>query len=521
MAKPLAIVILNLVQDPLIKLRSRPRRRFLLCRAGKFRMTAKNFVLKSLQSHGEIMKDSIFRKYDIRGKVGSDLPIEEVYNFGRALAFYLKSKNPRLSTIAVGMDGRTHSPAIKEELIKALLDSGINVTFIGVCPTPLLYFATHNLDVEAGVMITASHNPPEYNGFKIVLNKEPINENDIQDLKEDYKNKKSIKPVRLGKQKDLELYDLYIDTLEGQFPHLKNSQISAAIDCGNGAAGTVIPAIVDRMGWKNVSILCEDVDGRAPNHQADPTKEENLRDVQKHLSETDTHLGFGFDGDVDRFGVMTKDGKLIPCDKLIALYSKFIVQNHPNAGIVFDVRCSSALSDLLESWGARPLLAPCGQVFIKDRMKKDNGLLGGELSGHFCFKDKHLGYDDAIYAMLRFIELLEAFDCPVEELLKEFPHKYNTPEIRIECEEHNKKQIIDTAKEKIKSKKEYKVDFIDGMMIRSSGQWGILRPSNTQAEISIRMEGSTEEELAKVKELFLELMAEYFDSAYLKNIFNL
>jgi phosphomannomutase / phosphoglucomutase len=467
------------------------------------------------------MKDSIFRKYDIRGKVGSDLPINEVYKFSRALAHYLKNKNKNLSTIAVGMDGRTHSPAIKDELIRGILDSGINVTFIGISPTPLVYFAHYNIDVQAGIIITASHNPPEYNGFKIILNKESLNDNEIQELKNDYKLNKAIKPVRKGIQKDLPLYDLYIDSIESQFPNLKNSNLSTVIDCGNGAAGVVIPDLVKRMGWKNTKILCQEVDGSCPNHQADPTQEKNMLDVQKHLRETETILGLGFDGDVDRLGVMTKDGKLIPCDKLIGLFSKFIVQNRPNAGIVFDVRCSSALSDLLASWGARPLVAPCGQTYIKGLMKKEDGLLGGELSGHFCFKDKHEGYDDAIYAMMRLLEILDTFGTSIEELLEEFPHRYNTPELRIECEEQHKFNIIETAKEKIKSKKEYQVDFIDGIMVKSPTQWGILRPSNTQAEISIRMEGTTEKELEKIKLQFLDLISDYFDKEHIKSIFEL
>lgn len=463
------------------------------------------------------MKDSIFRKYDIRGKVGKELHVEEVYKLGRALAYYLKSKQPKLSTIAIGMDGRTHSPVIKKELVSGFIDSGINVTFIGICPTPLVYFATHNLDVEAGVMITASHNPPEYNGFKIVLNKEALTDKEIQELKTAYKEGKSLKTVRKGKQRELQLYDLYINSLETQFPNLKNSDISAVIDCGNGAAGTVIPAIVDRMGWKNVKTLCTDVDGTCPNHQADPTKIENMLDVKEHLETTDSIFGMGFDGDVDRLGVMTKDGNLVSCDKLIALFSKFIVQNNANAGIVFDVRCSSALSDLLESWGARPLVAPCGQVFIKGLMKKEGGLLGGELSGHFCFKDKHEGYDDAIYAMLRLIEILDTFDSSIEELLQEFPNRHNTREIRLECDEKHKFDIIEKAKEKIKAKKEYSVSFVDGIMVKSPTQWGILRPSNTQAEISLRMEGTTEQELQKIKLQILELISEYFEEQYLKD----
>lgn len=466
------------------------------------------------------MEDKIFRKYDIRGKIGSDLPIEEVYNFGRALSYYLKSKEPKLSTIAVAMDGRTHSPALKEELIKALLDSGINVIFIGICPTPLLHFATHNLNVEAGIMITASHNPPEYNGFKIILNKESLKEKEILELRVAYRSEKSIKSVRKGRQKELQLYDLYLDSLKGQFPKLKNCKISAVVDCGNGTAGTIIPALVDRMGWKNISILCEEIDGECPSHPADPTKEENLLDMQEHLSEKESQIGFGFDGDVDRLGVMTKEGNLIPCDKLIAIYSKLIVQNRSNAGIVFDVRCSSALSDLLTEWGARPIISPCGQVFIKEKMKTENGLLGGELSGHFCFKDRHQGYDDAIYAMMRFIEILD-LGSSVEELLEDFPIRYNTPEIRIECNEKDKLKIIEAAKNKIRSQKEYQMQLIDGMMIKSPTQWGIIRPSNTQAEISIRMEGTTEKELQRIKETFLDLISDFFDSDQIKSAFKL
>ena len=467
------------------------------------------------------MKDSIFRKYDIRGKVGTDLLIEDVYNFGRSLAHYLTEKNNNLQSVAVGMDGRTHSPAIKIELINALLDSGINVTFIGVCPTPLLYFSTYNLDIEGGVMITASHNPKEYNGFKIVLGNESLHDKEIQALKETFKEGKNLKAVRKGKYKEEDLHTPYLNSLEARFPHLKNSNFSAVIDCGNGAAGTVIPALVERMNWKNTKILFEEVDGNCPNHQADPTQEKNMLDVKHHLHHNNTKIGIGFDGDVDRIGVMTKDGYLIPCDKLIAIFSKLIAQNNPSAGIVFDVRCSSALSELLETWGARPLISQCGHAFIKKLMHEEDGLFGGELSGHFCFKDKHEGYDDAIYAMLRLVELLEILNVNIEDLLEEFPHRHSTPEFRLECNEEHKIACVENAKKKIKTKKEYELNFIDGMIVKNKNQWGIIRPSNTQAEISVRMEGATKKDLKTIKLLFIDALSDYFENTYLKDVFGL
>ena len=467
------------------------------------------------------MKDSIFRKYDIRGIVGSELFIEEVYALARAMAFYLQDQQPNLKTVAVAMDGRLHSPAIKDELIQAFLDSGINVTFIGLCPTPLLYFATHKLPVEAGIIITASHNPKEYNGFKIVLNKEALSSEQIEEVKRAYRLGKNIASIRKGRYKEQSIFDQYLKSLVGQFDHLKDLDVAAAIDCGNGTAGTVIPDLIEAMNWKGCATLFENIDGSYPNHEADPTKKENLKQLKQHLEDSQCKIGIGFDGDVDRIGVMTKSGTLIPNDQLIGLFSKLILQNHPGSAIVYDVRCSGGLAELLERWQGKPKPSPCGSSSIKAAMKKNSAKFGGELSGHFCFADKHDGYDDAIYAMMRLFETCKVFDQDLETLLKEFPVRASTPEIRLSCKEEDKLKIIDKVKNQIKKKKEFKTNFVDGVQFISPCYWAIIRPSNTQAEISLRMEAKTEKELAELKKLTIEMINEFFSADYLNKMFDL
>jgi len=405
------------------------------------------------------MKDVVFRQYDIRGKVGSDLDISQAYDLARAIAYYFVEKNPNVKTIAVGMDGRTHSPELKEKICAGLIDSGLNVQFVGTCPSPVVYFALHNYPVDAGLMITASHNGKEYNGIKICLGTQSVCGDQIQEIKQFFKQKKSLNSFAPGVVTNIDAKDKYIAWLADNFKHLKNKDFSVVVDCGNGAAGTVMPQLVKLMGWNNVQLLYPEVDGTYPNHDADPTKEQNMADVKQILLKSDNTIGIGFDGDVDRMVGMTETGQLVPGDIMLGILSAPIIEKHKNSAIVFDITSSSALAEFLEQRGAQPVMCPTGSSYIKQYMKKNGALFGGEVSCHFFFADRYFGYDDGVYAMLRLLEIIVDSGKTLQELSEDFPKKYSSPGIRIPCSEDQKKIIVSGVKDYFAGGEAFRIDF--------------------------------------------------------------
>lgn len=461
------------------------------------------------------MKQTIFREYDIRGIVGDELVIDQVYDLTRAIAFYLMQANPQLKSLAVGMDGRVHSQQIKDELCRALRDGGIDVTFIGVCHSPMLYFATHALPVDGGLMVTASHNPKEYNGIKICLGTEFLSGKQIKDIGTAYYEKKHVNSQVQGVYTDQPLVDVYVEWHVNQFAHLQKMDFAMVLDCANGAAGAVIPSLVDRMGWKQVQALYPEVDGTFPNHEADPSAEKNMQDVKKVLDTTDAVVGIGFDGDADRMGAMTKTGVLVPGDKLLAIFAQPMVQQHPGMTVVYNVVCSAGLGELLAQWGAKSCVTAVGHSIIDQKMHETNGLLGGETSCHFFFRDRHFGYDDGVYAMLRLVEILVNSGKTLDELIAIFPPKVTSPEFRIPCTEDSKWAIMEDIKNAFLSKKDVDVLTIDGVRAATCYGWGIVRPSNTQPVLSMRFESDTPSGLAQIKEDFAQVLAQHYDKEYL------
>lgn len=477
-------------------------------------------TLVSLTMHGQkgtiMMQDVIFREYDIRGKVDTELMIEDTYNLSRAIAYYLKQHNPNLKKIAIGMDGRTHSHAIKEECVKGFTDSGLDVVFIGTCCTPVMYFTMHTKQFDAGVMITASHNPKEYNGFKICLGKESIWGQSIQEIKQIYKSKQYIKNDVQGSYSESLMLDPYISWIVDTFKHLKGPQISAVIDCGNGSAGTVIPDLVKRMGWTaKVMVLYPEVDGNYPNHEPDPTVEKNMLDVREVLARTNVEVGIGLDGDCDRMDPMTKEGFLVPGDQLLGLFAQQMIEENPGAGVVFDVKASKGLIEYLGTIGAKPCMSPSGHSIIKEHMKQHGALLGGELSCHFFFHDRYFGYDDGIYAMMRLFEILTQSKKSLSELLMVFPKKYSSLEYRVACPEDKKKEIVADVKSIFMQRSDVDLITIDGVRVTMPYGWGIVRVSNTQPAITIRFESDSIQGLARIKQDFYDILKSHFDQHWL------
>ena len=387
------------------------------------------------------MVDYIFREYDIRGKVPEEFHLEEVYTLGLALAAYFNETDASIGRIALGMDGRIHSQEIKNSLVQAFTASGFDVVFIGVCPTPVLYFALHTNQADAGLMITASHNGPEYNGIKICLGKEPVWGTQIARIRDLYKAKKRLFSKQLGTFQKLDAVSLYLEWLEKHFSHLRGISVPALIDCGNGVAGVAALPLFEKLNICDSYFLFADVDGTMPNHEADPTVEKNMEEVRRLLHRENRYkLGIGFDGDGDRMAPMTPEGYLVPGDKLLCLFAQQIVMKNPGASIVFDIKCSAVVSTLLNQWGGKPCISPSGHSIIKHAIKEHNALLAGELSCHFFFNDRYFGYDDGIYAMMRLIELLSITDKSLTALLEDLPRTFATKELRISCEESEKKE---------------------------------------------------------------------------------
>lgn len=466
------------------------------------------------------LPELIFREYDIRGKVGTDLRLDEIYDLGRSIASFFKQKKPNLETIAIGMDGRTHSPVIKGQLVQAFLDSGINVRFVGLCHSPALYFALHNTPVQAGIMITASHNPKEYNGLKLCLDKESVWGVDIRQLYRDYVAGKKIESKVKGSYTEQEIMPTYIDWLVEHFKDLKGMSLAAAIDCGNGAGGTVIPTLVKKMQWPNVRVLFAEVDGNYPNHEANPVDLKNMQDVKHALETTDAAVGIGLDGDADRMAPMTKKGVLVPGDLLLGLFAQQIIQDHTDVSVAFDVKGSLALIAYVKQIGVTPIMSPTGHSIVKNTMKKYNALLAGELSCHFFFKDRYFGYDDGIYAMLRLFELLTSSGKTLDELLEVYPKMHTSKEYRIAVEEHQKDLIVQTVKDIFAQKDNAELLTIDGVRVTMPYGWGLLRASNTQPVLSIRFESQTADGLYQIKQDFIKALRPFFDVAYLNAAFS-
>lgn len=466
------------------------------------------------------MKSTIFREYDIRGVVGSELFIEKAYDLGKAIVTFLKQKHPHATRVLLARDGRSHSLAIFNKLAQAITDSGLNVIDIGLCPTPSLYFAVKTYDIPTGLIVTASHNPKEYNGIKMW----GVWGGQIQEIKKIYESRQFIDNASIkGLVEQCDIITPYITFLTSHFAHLKNNKIHAIIDCGNGSAGTVMPKLVSAMGWDNVQLLYPEVDGDFPNHEADPTVPENMRDVYQALTENPLlEVGLGLDGDCDRMNPMTRTGELVAGDKLLALYAQKTLQDFPGASIVFDIKSSGSLIDLLTRWGAKPCISPSGHSLIKESMAQHNAKLAGELSCHFFFNDRYFGYDDGIYAMFRLFELLAESGKTLEQMLTIVPHKELSPEIRIKCtSDFEKVTIVAHAKKIFAARKDANMLTIDGIRVNLSYGWGLLRASNTQPVICLRFESDSREGLQQVKQDFYQTLQPYFDEKKLKECIGL
>ena len=438
--------------------------------------------------------EKIFREYDIRGVVDKELTEKNVELIGRAFASELIESGAK--AICCGRDGRIHSERLQRAFEKGALDAGIDVLDVGLCPTPVLYFAVHNLQVQGGVEITGSHNPPEFNGIKMCIGKSTIFGQQIKALYQRITSNNFLKGH--GAYKKIEIIDDYLKYLNENIK--VSSSIKGVIDCGNGTTAVVAPMAFKQAGIVTESLFCT-VDGTFPNHHPDPTVLENLQDLRNKVLETGADVGFAFDGDGDRVGVVDEKGQVIYGDRLLVLLARKLLEKNPGATVIGEVKCSHVLYQDIEKHGGKPIMWKTGHSLIKQKMKETGALLAGEMSGHIFFADRFFGYDDGIYAALRICEILSQESLPMSELLADLPKTHSTPEIRFDCPDDIKFQLVDSFK-KVITDQNLKVIDIDGIRIDFGFGWGLLRASNTQPVLVMRFEAETEKGLEEIKNFF-------------------
>ncbi|REJ75425.1 MAG: phosphomannomutase/phosphoglucomutase [Acidobacteria bacterium] len=432
----------------------------------------------------------IFREYDIRGIVGEDLTERSVADLALAIGHFFRSSDAR--TIAIGYDARESSPVFESVLADGLRESGIDVLSVGQVPTPVLYFAVNTLDVDGGIMITGSHNPPEYNGFKICLGKEALFGDQIREIGQIAKEGK--RSDGSGSYEEAEIIDQYLDELASR-TSLGSRKLKVVVDSGNGMGGVTAVPLYRRLGIDIIELF-SDPDPAFPNHHPDPTVEENLVDLVKAVDDHEADAGIAFDGDGDRIGVIDENGSVIWGDELMILYARAVLQEHPGATIIGEVKCSQNLYNEIERVGGKPLMWKAGHSLIKAKMKETGSVLAGEMSGHIFFADRFYGFDDAAYAGARLLEILSKTDRTLSELLVDVPETFSTPEIRIPCPEDRKKEVVDSIAEIFSEAHE--VDSTDGARIKFDNGWGLVRASNTQAILVLRFEAESEEALERI-----------------------
>ena len=442
----------------------------------------------------------IFREYDIRGIVGRDLDEEVVEALGRAIGTVFRQRGKRL--IALGQDCRLSSPMFAEAVARGLLRTGCSVEEIGVVPTPLLYFTVYHRKKEGAVMVTGSHNPPEYNGFKVMVGEETLFGQDIQDIYGIIREGAFIEDAP-GVKTAYHINPEYESFTLGNIS--LGRKLKVVLDAGNGTAGVVAVPIFKKLGCETIELYCG-MDGRFPNHHPDPTLPEAMADLIKTVRETGADFGIGYDGDGDRLGVVDDRGKIIWGDELLILFSREILPRYPGAAVISEVKASKLLYEEIKRLGGRPIMWKTGHSLIKKKIKEENAPLAGEMSGHIFFRDRFFGFDDAIYASLRVAEIVSRSAKKLSELLGDLPKTFFTPEIRIYASDEVKFKIVEEVRKTLVTA--HPVIDIDGVRATFPRGWALVRASNTQAVLVMRFEADTAEDLAAIQKEVRKIVEE-------------
>jgi phosphomannomutase/phosphoglucomutase len=443
-----------------------------------------------------VLSASIFKAYDIRGIVGQTLTEDVVHAIGRAIGSEARDRG--LPAVVVARDGRLSGPAFLTALGNGIRATGTEVIDIGLAPTPLLYYATHALKTGSGVMVTGSHNPPEYNGFKIMLGGDTLSGEAIQRLRRRIEDNDLVTGEKEGGYRKLAIGEDYIRRVAGDI-HLQRP-LKLVVDCGSGVAGAIAPDLLRALGCMPIELYCE-VDGHFPHHHPDPSQPENLADLIRAVEEHQADLGLAFDGDGDRLGVIDGAGRIIWPDRQMMLYASDVLSRNPGADIIFDVKCSRHLARVIEEHGGRPLMWRTGHSLVKAKMKETGAPLAGEMSGHIFFKERWYGFDDALYTAARLLEILAAQPRPAAEVFAALPDAVATPELRVDFAEGEHHAFM----EKFLAVTRFpgaNIATIDGLRADFSDGWGLVRASNTTPCLIIRFEADDDAALGRVQEAF-------------------
>ncbi|MDD3845407.1 MAG: phosphomannomutase/phosphoglucomutase [Syntrophorhabdaceae bacterium] len=442
------------------------------------------------------MNNEIFREYDIRGSVEDDLADDVVRSIGKAFGAYMVRLGKKRAALC--RDCRLSSGHYRDILAEAMVESGLDVVDVGLAPTPLFYYSLFNLDVEGGIMITGSHNPPSMNGFKVAVDRATLYGEQIQDMRRIIEAERYVS--------DVGSYREYKDIVKDYYGYLRKSikigkRFNVVMDAGNGTGGVIAAPIMKEFGQNVTELFC-DMDGHFPNHFPDPTVEKNLAALRETVLREKADVGIGYDGDADRIGIIDEKGGIIWGDYLMLIYARQVLKEHKGAIFVSEVKCSRNLFDDIAKRGGVPIMWKAGHSLIKQKMREVHAMMGGEMSGHIFFADRFFGYDDAIYASLRFLEIMEEDGRPVSEFLADLPKTYFTPEIRTDCPDRVKFDVVRELTELYRS--QYPIIDIDGVRAMFDDGWGLVRPSNTQPILVLRFEADTKEGLDRIQSMVTE-----------------
>jgi len=453
------------------------------------------------------LSPTIFKAYDIRGIVGKTLDIGIARQIGQIFGTAARTKGEQ--SVVIGRDGRLSGPDLAAALASGLQRAGIDVIDLGVAATPMLYFATHMLDTTSGIMVTGSHNPPDYNGFKMVLAGEAIYGDAIQALYQGII--KSDFAQGNGSYRTHDIRAAYLERIRSDIKLARPMKI--AIDCGNGVAGAFAGELYRQLGCEVTELFCE-VDGTFPNHHPDPAHPENLQDLIRCLKESDAEIGLAFDGDGDRLGVVTKDGQIIYPDRQLMLFAQDVLTRHPGADILYDVKCTRHIAPWVEKHGGQPLMWKTGHSLVKAKMRETGAPLGGEMSGHIFFKDRWYGFDDGLYAGARLLELLSRLEDP-SAVLNALPQSTSTPELHLKLEEGENFALIEKLQREADFPQAQRVVTIDGLRVEYADGFGLARSSNTTPVVVMRFEGESQQALDRIQQDFKRAIFRHMPEAAL------
>ncbi len=442
---------------------------------------------------------TVLREYDVRGIVGETVGESDALALGRAIGTTVHRNGGKF--ICVGYDGRLSSPSLSEKLVEGVLSTGIDVRLVGLGPTPMLYYSVFELDADGGVMITGSHNPPNYNGFKIMMGKKPCFGEAIQNLGRLANNGDF--EIGKGELKEVDIFDRYLTRL---LRDVDFGDFKIVWDPANGAAGDVISALVKKLPGEHFVINAE-IDGTFPNHHADPTVEANLEQLKDAVAEHDADIGLSFDGDGDRIGAIDKAGRVVWGDQMLAIMAGDLLKEMPGAPIIADVKASQVLFDRIDQLGGTPVMWKTGHSLIKEKMVELEAPLAGEMSGHIFYKHKFYGHDDAVYAGIRFLNAITTQGGDLRALKDGLPAALNTPELRFDCDEVRKFEVVEEVKARLQENGA-NMSTIDGVRVLTDDGWWLLRASNTQAVLVARCESATEEGLVRLKGALVDALAQ-------------